>query len=89
MLVNRNSPAGPLVLRPWMTCPAPRTTGPAGLAAATGPRCIGPCGTARPGQPHACLTRPKSFRDHFAAEALLALVESLATSYRTRDARQR
>ena len=29
---------------------------------------------AGPGQPRACLTRPKSFSYHFAAEALLALL---------------
>ena len=79
MLGYGNTPAGPQVLRPWMTCPAgswPPLAGGRGRPAATGhpsaPKRTR--STADPGRLRACLTRPKSCRYHFAAEVLLALI---------------
>ena len=49
----------------------------ADLVAAAGPQRCGPVERPISGQLRACLIRPKSFIYHFAAEALLALIESL------------
>ena len=95
MLGYRNIPAGPRMLRPWMTClawswpqlvggygcpAATRTVGfaePVGFVVATGLRRRGPNSVSDPGQPLARPFRPKPFIYHFAAEVLLALIESL------------
>ena len=56
MLGYRNSPAGPWMLRPWITCPVTRATGATGLAAAAGPGHCGP--VVRPIQVSLALVSP-------------------------------
>ena len=90
MLGYRNTPAGPRMLRPWMTCPVrpwpqlvggyscPAATRTAGFAEPAGSvAATGPRRrgpVVRPIQPATRLIHPKSFIYHFAAEVLLALI---------------
>ena len=54
----------------WTVAPA----GPSGSRGGCRSAALRASGAADPGQLRACLTRPKSFMYHFAAEALLALI---------------
>ena len=76
MLGDRNGPVYPRTLRSWMMCPATTRTPEPPCQPCGGGRLLASYarGQAYPGQLRARLIRPKSCRDHLAAEVLLTLI---------------